>query len=146
MHERERQRSDDRGFSMVEIVIAMFLFALLSVAVIPVIIGVTQLTAQNRDVEAARSAVNADIAYLRGVYPSDPAVDAAEPCSALHAGGGPIGLSSSIGDGMVATRSAAPCPDDPDDFPASVSVRYTIERESDGDVVATFDTSVRVTR
>lgn len=129
---------DDAGFSMVEIVVAMLLFALLSVAVIPLIIGITVLTANNRDIEDARASVASDIAQLREQYPSDPAASSAALCSALDT----YGFSptpSDIGNGLTVKRTADACPST---FPGAVAVHYEVARG--GDVLSTFDTSIRV--
>lgn len=139
MQKRER---DDAGFSLVEVVVAMMLFALLSVAVIPLMISITVLTAQNRDAEAGRSSVAADIAALRERYPSDPAISSPSLCSQLNDEGFNA-TPSDIGHGLLATRTADACPVT---FPGAIGIHYSVTRAVTGDIVATFDTSIRVTK
>lgn len=138
----QKRMGDDAGFSMVEIVIAMLLFALLSVAVIPLIMTITVLTVQNRDSETARSAVSADIAALRERYPSDPAISAPALCSQLDDEGF-TATPTDIGHGLRVTRNAEACPAT---FPAAIGVHYEVSRASDGVIVESFDTSIRVTQ
>ncbi|SBS74122.1 prepilin-type N-terminal cleavage/methylation domain-containing protein [uncultured Microbacterium sp.] len=67
-------QSDD-GFSLVEVIIAMFLLAVLSLAVLPLIIGATRLSVDNRDSVEATSLADAHIAALRAQFPTQPTTD-----------------------------------------------------------------------
>ncbi len=59
----------DEGFSLVEVLIAMFLLAVLSLAVLPLLIGVTRASVSNRDVITATTLANARLAPLRAAFP-----------------------------------------------------------------------------
>lgn len=76
------QRSDD-GFSLVEVLIAMFLLAVLSLAVLPLIIGATRLSVDNRDTIEATALADAHIAALRAQFPTQPTTDTT--CAQLRA-------------------------------------------------------------
>ncbi len=145
MHERILRDRNDAGFSMVEIVVAMLLFALLSVAVIPLILGITSLTAKNRDLEAARDAVAADIAQLREDYPTDPGLTTAKNCSVIN-NAAFADAHGDIGGGLEITRTTDACPADASKFPASLGVRYEVRPAGGGDSVSTYYTSIRVTQ
>lgn|GEM_PF-1424152 len=66
------QRSDD-GFSLVEMIIAMFLLAVLSLAVLPLLISATALSIDNRDRVTATALADAHVAALRAQFPVQPA-------------------------------------------------------------------------
>lgn len=133
----------DHGFSLVEVVITMVLFAFLSVGILPLLLSITQLTAQNSDTETARGAVSADMAILREHFPTDPAIASTTLCSDLATLGTIAVNPTDIGSGMEVTRTAESCPGT---YPAAVAVHYEVRRAAGGDVVATFDTSFRVTQ
>jgi prepilin-type N-terminal cleavage/methylation domain-containing protein len=66
------QRSHDDGFSLVEVVIAMFLLGVLSLAVLPLIIGATRASVQNDDLARATAFGQAILAPLRAEFPVSP--------------------------------------------------------------------------
>ncbi|WP_425841426.1 prepilin-type N-terminal cleavage/methylation domain-containing protein [Microbacterium sp. PA5] len=66
------QRSDD-GFSLVEMILAMFLLAVLSLAVLPLLISATALSIDNRDRVTATALADAHISALRAQFPVQPA-------------------------------------------------------------------------
>lgn len=68
------QRIDD-GFSLVEVLIAMFLLAVLSLAVLPLLIGVTRLSVENRDSVETTALADAHLSALRAQFPVQPTTD-----------------------------------------------------------------------
>lgn len=58
------------GFSLVEVIIAVFLFGLISLAVLPLLIAGIGLSASNRDVVAATTLANDRLAQLREEFPT----------------------------------------------------------------------------
>lgn len=66
------QRSDD-GFSLVEMIIAMFLLAVLSLAVLPLLISATALSIDNRDRVEATALADAHLSALQAQFPAQPA-------------------------------------------------------------------------
>jgi len=65
----------DDGFSLVEVIIAMFLLAALSLAVLPLIIGATRLSVDNRNSVEVTALADAHIAALRAQFPTQPTTD-----------------------------------------------------------------------
>lgn len=146
-HKLLREQQSEQGFSLVEIVIAMLLFALLAVGVLPLLISVTQLTVGNSESVRGKAAVQQKLASIQRYYPTDPSVqvEASLPvgqtrnCSALPTTAAP--LKETIGD-LTVTTAAGTCPTV---FPATVSVHVTVTNS--GNVkVASANTSVRVTQ
>lgn len=73
---------DDDGFSLAEVIIAMFLLAVLSLAVLPLIIRASGLSTSNQDTVSAIAVANAHISELRAQFPNDPATT--ETCEDLE--------------------------------------------------------------
>ncbi|RZI89212.1 MAG: prepilin-type N-terminal cleavage/methylation domain-containing protein [Microbacterium sp.] len=66
------QRSDDDGFSLVEVVMAMFLLTLLALAVLPLFISATRMSVANRDSIEATALADAHLSALRAQFPPQP--------------------------------------------------------------------------
>lgn len=147
MSEQTELSRNDAGFSLVEIVIAMLLFALLAVGVLPLLVSVTQLTVGNSESVRGKAAVQQKLSSIQRYYPTDTTVKV-EPsrpvgqtrnCSALPSAVAP--LTETVGDLTVKTI-AGTCPTV---FPDTVSLKVTVTNAS-GTVVAEANTSVRVTQ
>lgn len=141
-----RERGQD-GFSLVEIVIAMLLFALVAVGILPLLVSVTQLTVGNSESVRGKAAVQQKLASIQRYYPTDASVqvEASRPvgqtrnCSALPTNVAP--LKETVGD-LTVTTAAGACPTV---FPGTVSVNVTVTNSSQVKV-ASANTSVRVTQ
>ena len=139
--------SADQGFSLVEIVIAMLLFALLAVGILPLLVSVTHLTVGNSESVRGKAAVQQKLASIQRYYPTDASVqvEASRPvgqtrnCSALPTNVAP--LKETLGD-LTVTTAAGACPTV---FPGTVSVNVTVTNSSQVKV-ASANTSVRVTQ
>ena len=137
----------DFGFSLVEVVVAMLLFAVVAVAVLPLIMSVTQLTVSNSESVRGKAAVQQKLASIQRYYPTDASVqvEASRPvgqtrnCSALPTNVAP--LKETVGD-LTVTTAAGACPTA---FPGTVSVNVTVTNSSQVKV-ASANTSVRVTQ
>jgi type II secretory pathway pseudopilin PulG len=77
-HVDHRETAD--GLSIVELIIAMFLLAVVALALLPLLVGVTRTTATNKELVAATSLANAQVAAIRAQYPNDSSTSA---CGAL---------------------------------------------------------------
>lgn len=64
-----RQRDSELGFSLVEMVIAIFLLGVLAMATLPLLLATTQNSAFNRDLNIASSHANSVITEIRAQYP-----------------------------------------------------------------------------
>lgn len=137
----------DLGFSLVEVVIAMVLFAFLAVAILPLLMNVTKITVQNSELVRAKSATQHKIASLQRDYPSNTSVqvDASLPagqtraCAALPQG---AGTEEDLGKGLTLVTYAEACPAA---FPGTVAV-HTSVRNASGDTLTAMHTSLRVTQ
>jgi Tfp pilus assembly protein PilV len=73
VHRADREPVDDRGFGMVEIVVSMFLIALIALAFIPVLIQGMRISVANTSIATATQLVsqNMEQARARGTNCSD---------------------------------------------------------------------------
>lgn len=135
-------QSDD-GFSLVEVIIAMFLLAVLSLAVLPLIITATASSVVNRDVVEATAFANAQLAPIKAAFPTEPVSPTS--CASLrtyivdvaHA------VSDPAGSGHTATIDVDPCSGDSRDYPDAVVVTVIV-RDADGDALVTLPTRIPV--
>ncbi len=125
------------GVSLVEIVVAMFLFAVMSVAILPLMIGAVQASATNRDLVAANSLANAQLATLQIAFPNS----AANPCSSVLARAA-SGIFDPSKSGATASISVGACPTS---YPATVSVTVRAFRPNNASkAVVTLESAVLV--
>lgn len=128
---------DDTGFSLVELVIAMFVLAVLSLAVLPLLVGTTRASVENRGLLTATAFANDRLAVLQAAYPATPGDDSTS-CAALRAlEASPPAVDPATG--LVARLSVGACPTE---FPASVPVTVTVS--DDGENVTAVSTRLRV--
>lgn len=132
-----RGNQDDTGFSLVELVIAMFVLAVLSLAVLPLLVGTTQVSVENRGLLTATAFANDRLAEIQADYPATPGDDSTS-CAALRAlQANPPAVDPASG--LVARLTIGTCPAT---FPASVPVTVTVSE--DGEQVTAVSTRVRV--
>lgn len=136
MNRRDATRDDD-GFSLVEVVIAMFLFAVLALAILPLMTGLSQRSAENRTTLSATTFAKEELSKIQADYPSTPG-STATTCTVLHSlqSRAPVVDSAS---GYAARVTVGDCPAA---FPASVPVRVIVARG--GTDLVTVATRVRV--
>jgi len=115
----------DDGFSLVEVIIAMFLFGVLSLAVLPLLIGVTIRSVENRELLSATAFANERIASIQAAYPSTPGT-ATTSCATLRTLGSATPAVDAAS-GFTATITVGTCPTS---FPASIPVVVTVTRGS----------------
>ena len=133
----------EEGFSLVEVIIAMFLLAVLSLAVLPLTIAAARTSVVNRELVAATAFANAQLAPIK----ADFGVGRAGParCSELAARAVPAtgAIPDPAGAGMSATVAIGPCPTDPAQYPATVAVTVEV-RGAAGRSLVTLPTLVLV--
>ncbi len=143
----DAERPMEQGFSLVEIVVAMLLFAVIALGVLPLLISGTQLTVSNSESVRGKAAVQQKLSAIQRYYPTDQTVqvETSRPvgqtrdCSALPTAAAP--LKETVGD-LTVTTVAGACPTA---FPATVPVQVTVTNRGET-VVALANTSVRVTQ
>lgn len=136
------KRSSD-GFSLVEVIIAMFLLMVLALAVLPLIIGATRTSVVNRDIVAATAFANAQLAPVKADFGVDPTTPTR--CSELAARA--VQPEAAIPDpadtGMSATVEVATCPVGAAAYPATVAVTVEV-RDAEHRALVTLPTLVLV--
>lgn len=124
------------GVSLVEIVIALFLFAVMSAAVLPLMIGAVQVSATNRDLVAVNSLANAQLATLETRFPNS----AENSCTAVAAEAA-SGIADPSGSGATASIAVGTCPSS---YPGTVTVRVQAFRPGSAKAALTLDTAILV--
>jgi Tfp pilus assembly protein PilV len=97
----ERLRSDDRGLGLIEIVVAMFLLALLALSLAPLLIQGMQATVRNATLAAATQLVGEGISLARAEGPI---------CADVQATAGVRTLTDARGVDLAATTTVGACP------------------------------------
>lgn len=120
-----RTRDLDEGFGLIEVVVAMLLFAVIAMAILPLAVQATKLSAGNREAVSANAAASAELAAIRTDFPDG----AANSCDLLH---------DAVASGMLpapltATITVDPCPDD---YPAALTVIVDVRDAAASDPTA----------
>lgn len=121
-------RSEDDGFSLVEVIIAMFLLAVLALAVLPLVIGATRVSVDNKDLVAATTFANAQLAPVKAAFPNDPTTPTS--CATLRSSYDRDDIPDPAGTGLLADVEVGACPAA---YPGTVTVVVTV-----GDVSGTL--------
>lgn len=132
----------DEGFSLVEVLMSMFLLGLMALAVLPLAIGATRTSVVNRDVVAATAFAESRVALLRDTYRIDAT---ASTCAGLPATASITAVAAGAGAataGMTATTTAV-CPIGSLVKPVSVPVLVSVT-DASGAVLVSVPTTVRV--
>ncbi|WP_404432415.1 prepilin-type N-terminal cleavage/methylation domain-containing protein [Microbacterium lacus] len=108
----------DKGFSIVEMIIAMFLLAVLALAVLPLLIGATQASSVNKSLNAATTFAGAQLAPIRADFPAQ----GTNSCAAVHA---TAGSAEDLANGLESTVVVGTCPGV---YPGTVTVTVTVYR------------------
>lgn len=130
-------RSEDDGFSLVEVIMAMFLLAVLALTVLPLIIGATRVSVSNRDLVAATTFANAQLAPVKAAFPNDPTTPTS--CAALRAAHAATAVPDPAGTGLTADVTIGTCPAA---YPGTVTV--TVRVIDDGTTIVTLPTRIMV--
>ncbi len=109
--------ADQAGVSLVEIVVAMFILAMMSIGVLPLMLGAVAASAGNRDLVAATSLVNGQLATLEATFPNT----SENSCAAVGATAA-TGITDPSGSGATADIVIGDCPTD---YPGTVTVHIT---------------------
>ena len=126
----ETDETNDAGFGIIEIVVAMFLLGLLAVAVMPLLVQGLTLSSTNATLAAATQLANQQIEQVR----------TQQSCALVT----PATVSTTAnGHTLNATRTVGPCP--ASGYPLTVPVSVSVTRADGGAVLATASTLVFVT-
>ncbi len=124
----------ESGFSLVEVIIAMFLLMVLALAVLPLTISATRTSVVNRDLVAATAFASAQLAPIKAEF----GIEGSATCSELAARATPTGgvISDPAGTGLTATLEIGACPTDPSLYPATVAVTVEVRSAAGRSLVA----------
>ncbi|MGO4534651.1 type IV pilus modification PilV family protein [Leifsonia sp. 2MCAF36] len=131
---RTDERSKDEGFTLIEVLIAMLLIAILSLALLPSLVGILKASVRNVSVATATQFVNRNLVDARTIGTT---------CAAIQSyGAAVIGpLTDDRGVTFSTTRSVGVCPAT---YPGTVKVTVTVMSSNSLQAVATGSTLVIV--
>lgn len=130
----------DDGIGLVEVVIAMLLFAVIAMAILPLALQATKLSAGNRDAVAAQSFASGELAAVRARFPDEAANSCAEVRSTAR-----TGAPDAAASGLVADTAVDSCPGT---YPAALTVTVAVRDPDASDpaaAVVTLATKIVVT-
>ncbi len=135
---RTRDDVGDGGFSIVELIIAMFLLAVLALALLPLLVGATRTSSVNKSLVASTTFANAQLAPIRAAFSNDSTTSS---CANLgtYAKTGTVDTS---GSGLQADVLVGACPAA---YPGTVTVSVKVYRTATpGTVLALVPTKILV--
>lgn len=126
---------DDDGFTVIEVVIAMLLLAVIAIMLIPALIGATKVSAQNTTLATASQLAGQQI---------DEARSREATCAALQAYQAETvaPVVDARGVSLQATRDAITCPSS---YPGTATVTVSVARTGSAAVLASVSTFVMLT-
>jgi Tfp pilus assembly protein PilX len=136
----ERIPHPDDGIGLVEVVIAMLLFAVIAMAILPLALQATRLSAGNRDTVAAQAFASGELAAVRARFPDESANSCAEVRSAAR-----TAAPDAADSGLVADTAVAACPGA---YPSALTVTVAVRDPDASDpaaAVVTMATKIVVT-
>lgn len=136
---RERG-ADAAGFSLVEIIIAMFLLMVIALALLPALVGATRASVVNRSLVEATAFANAQLAPIRAEFPDNP--PSQTTCASLRTRDGSVILDQPAPDTrLFAEISVGECPSV---YPGTVTVTVTVYDADPSSPLVTLPTKVLV--
>ena len=129
---RQRSASDD-GFGIAEVLVAMFLLAIIAVAIIPILVQGLRLSVTNATIASATQLANQQVEQVRGLTACS-AVVASTTSATVRS----VTLQSSRTIGTT-------CPSSTASYPTTVRVSVSVKRTDTNVVLATANTLVFVT-
>jgi type II secretory pathway pseudopilin PulG len=121
---------DDEGFSLIEIVVSLFLLAALAICFLPILIQGLKQTANNATIATATQLANTELDAARSQT----------SCASITSG--TTNTTDSRGVALAVTTLRGTCPTT---FPKTVSYRVTVTRIDTGATLVKADTLVLVT-
>ncbi len=129
----------DDGVSLVEVVVAMLLLAVLSLGVLPLMIGLSQRSVDNRTALSATSFGRDELAKIQAAFPATPGTTTTRCADLLARAAAPAVTDAASGFTARVTVGVSACPAA---YPAAVPVAVTVSDA--GRVVTTLTSQVRV--
>lgn len=131
---RTHERTTDEGFTLVEVLIAMLLLAILALAILPSLVGILKASVRNVNVATATQMVNQNLTDARTIGTT---------CAAIQSYGAAVvsTVTDTRGVTFSTTRTVSACPTT---YPATVKVSVTVMSTNSLQAVATGSTLVIV--
>ena len=126
---------DDSGFGLVEVVVSMFLLAILAVGLLPGIINGLKQSANNITITAATQLVDEQI---------DLALASGSTCSTIRNLASSATTTDSRGVSLSRSTTAAVCPTGASSYPTTLAVSVSVTRPGNATPVASASTLVYV--
>ncbi len=134
-----RPASDETGFTLIEIVVSMFILALLAMALIPLLIQGLKTSAETAAVASATQLVNSQLDLVRS-QPSTCSGVLGAPSPTV----GPPSTYRGVPLQLTATPGACPTPTPTASVPGTMSYNVTVVRLDTGKTLAQASTLVYV--
>ena len=131
---RTQERRSDEGFTLIEVLIAMLLLAILALAILPSLTGILKASVRNVNVATATQIVNRNLVDARTIGTT---------CAAIQSYGAAVvaTVTDTRGVTFSTTRAVSACPAT---YPATVKVSVTVMSTNSLQAVATGSTLVIV--
>jgi prepilin-type N-terminal cleavage/methylation domain-containing protein len=131
---RMHERKTDEGFTLIEVLIAMLLLAILALAILPSLTGILKASVRNVNVATATQMVNQNLTDARTIGTT---------CAAIQSYGAAVvaTVTDTRGVTFSTTRTVSACPAT---YPATVKVSVTVMSTNSLQAVATGSTLVIV--
>ena len=133
--------SAERGIGIIEIVVSMFLIALLVLSFIPVLINSNRLSARNTTMATATQIVNKQIESARAVTSSTSTAPSCSNLNTFMVSPAPSAVVDPRGVTLPARWRPLTCPVS---YPGTVRMRVSITQPGSSSPMASADTLVRV--
>ena len=132
-----RPTPNDDGLGLVEVVVAMLLFAVIAMAILPLALQATKLSAGNRDTVSANAFASGELASVRSRFPDE----AANSCASVR-DAAVTASPDPANTGLVADISAAACPTA---YPSALTVTVEVRDPAASEVLVSMATKIVVT-
>jgi len=130
---------NDSGASLVEIMVAMLILAILAVAFLPILIQGLKVSAVNATRATAVQLAHDQVELLRSQGTDCSVVEGLDSATAPV-----VAVQDSRGVSLAVTRHVAPCPTTASAYPTTIKVSITVAREDTHAILSTAETLVFV--
>ena len=136
---------DERGIGIIEIVVSMFVIALLVLSFIPVLINSNRLSARNTTMATATQIVNAQIESVRGFAAQSRAVPRCQDIvTQTRPPYDPQPVSDPRGGSLLAVWGPITCPSSLSSYPGTVRLSVSVTPSGSTSPLASADTLIWV--
>ena len=131
-----KDATTEEGFGLIEIVVSMFILALLAIAFLPTLIQGLRLSATNATIATATQSLSDELEYVQSLGSICDTVASAD--------GAAPNVTDPRGVVLLIDRNVAACPTNDADYPTTVEIDITVVRQDTAATVAEATTLVYV--